>query len=121
MTARNIRAAVYTTDDGDDYIIGIDDHVFGQQTGDPGVPIVGGSLYTADPALDSDKTVKRPRGVYVTNGTRTKFVVCLTKTAPLYQGDVTTVTLLELGSATPLTWTRHKPRAERLANERKPD
>jgi hypothetical protein len=118
MAARDVQAVVYTTDENDDYVIGLSADVFAQD-GVSTNPKVGGADYTGSPALPSIPNGVRPRGVYVTNGTRTKFVVCLENTSELYTGVETAIDLLELGSATPLTWTRHKPRPERLERSRK--
>lgn len=117
MAARDVQAVVYTTDDGVDYVTGISADVFAQQ----GVslnPKVGGADYTGTPALPGMPSNLRPRGVYVTNAARVKFVVCLEKTSELYDGTETSINLLELGSAAPLTWTRHKTRGERLPTVR---
>jgi len=112
VAARDVQAVVYTDDNDKDYITGQSADVFAQGK-------TGGADYTGTPALEGLPRTLRPRGVYVVNGTRTKFVVCLEPTADLYTGVETTIDLLELGSATPLTWTRHKPRGERQQRARK--
>lgn len=112
MAARDVQAVVYTDDNGTDYVTGQSADVFAQGK-------TGGADYTGTPQLEGLPRTLRPRGVYVTNGTRTKFVVCLESTADLYTGAETTIDLLELGSATALTWTRHKPRGERQQRVRK--
>lgn len=112
MAARDVQAVVYTDDSGNSYVIGQSADVFSQGK-------TGGADYTGTPALEAIPQGLRPRGVYVVNGARTKFVVCLTADADLYTGAATSIDLLELGSATALTWTRYKPRGERLARSRK--
>lgn len=118
MVARDLQAVVYTDDSAVNWVIGLDSTVFAQAAGGGG-PKVGGADYTGTPQLEGIPSNLRPRGVYVTNATRTKFVVCLTPTAPLYTGAESQINLLELGSATPLTWTRHKPRGEKAQRNRK--
>jgi hypothetical protein len=118
MVARDLQAVVYTDDSAQNWVTGMDATVFAQTAGGGG-PKVGGSDYTGTPQHEGMPSNLRPRGVYVVNGTRTKFVVCLTNSAPLYTGAETSINLLELGSATPLTWTRHKPRAEKQQRARK--
>jgi hypothetical protein len=112
MVARDVQAVVYTDDNGHDWVTGQSADVFSQGK-------TGGADYTGSPQLEGLPRTLRPRGVYVTNGTRTKFVVCLTAAADLYTGAETTIDLLELGSATAATWTRHKPRGERQQRVRK--
>lgn len=118
MVARDLQAVIYTDESAHNYITGMDASVFAQAAG-AGGPKVGGADYTGTPQLEGMPANLKPRGVYVVNGSRTKFVVCLTNTAPLYNGTETTINLLELGSATPLTWTRHKPRGESAQRTRK--
>lgn len=112
MAARDVQAVVYTDDNNTDYITGQSADVFAQGK-------TGGADYTGTPQLEGMPSTLRPRGVYVTNGSRTKFVVCLTPDADLYTGAATTIDLLELGSATAVTWTRHKPRGERQQRARR--
>ena len=118
MVARDLQAVVYTDDSDRDWILGLSADVFAQTAGGGGQK-VGGADYTGTPQLEGIPGNLRPRGVYVVNGSRTKFVVCLEASAPLYTGVETPINLLELGSAAPLTWTRHKPRGERAQRARK--
>lgn len=118
MVARDLQAVIYTDDSTNQYIVGMDATVFAQ-TGAGAAIKVGGADYTGTPPLTGLPANLRPRGVYVTNGSRTKFVVCLEKTAPLYEGTETSIDLLELGSAAALTWTRHAPRGEKRVRARK--
>lgn len=118
MVARDLQAVVYTDDSLQQHVIGMSADVFAQAAG-AGGPKVGGADYTGTPQLGGMPRNLKPRGVYVVNGNRTKFVVCLTNNAPLYTGTESTINLLELGSASPLTWTRHKPRGEKAMRERK--
>lgn len=119
MTARNLQAVVYTADDGTNFQTWMDATVFAQ-TGTSTNVKVGGSDYDGSPVLMNLRASGlRPRGVYVLNASRRKFVVCLQKGSELYDGTETTVDLLELGSAAAVTFTRYNYRPEgtrRVAN-----
>lgn len=113
MAARDLKAVVYTDDEGNDYQTWISADVFAQN-GVSTNPKVGGADYTGSPKLGPLPAGLKVRGVYVLNGARRKFVVCLEKTSELYSGIETSIDLLELGSAAAIAWTRHRPKGEVL-------
>lgn len=113
MTIRDIKAVIYTADDGTAYQIGMDAALFGQAGGvnDP-APKVGGADYTGSPALPPIPRELVPRHVMVSNTGNKRKVVCLESTAGLFTaGGDTTVTLQLLGT-TAATYTKYKAVSE---------
>lgn len=92
--AIDIRAWVYTTDQGQDYQYGLAQYI-GAQTGAGGAPLVGGHAQTAGENLDSLPSSVKPRTVTVVNAAtgKTRQVVCFSTDAPLFAGTSTTINL----------------------------
>lgn len=92
--ANTIKAVVYTSNAGHDYVTGMDSEVFAQNNAGGTAPKVGGSAYDGTPRLDVLPRNLRPRTVQVDDGAGyTRDVVCLTNTAPLWTGAETTITV----------------------------
>jgi len=90
--ANTIQAVVYTSNAGHNYVTGLNSEVFAQQNAGGTAPKVGGADYTGTPRLDELPRNMRPRQVQVADaGGYTRYVVCLTQTAPLWTGAETTV------------------------------
>lgn len=92
--ANIIKAVVYTSNAGHDYVTGLDSEVYAQQNATTSNPKVGGSLYTGSPRLDVLPRNLRPRTVEVADTTGyTRSVVCLSQDASLWTGADTQITL----------------------------
>lgn len=109
MAVRDLKAVVYTDDDGNDWATAIDASVFAQGAG----ALVGGADYTGTPLLDPLPKGLIPRSVSVSAGTNKRKVVCLTTSATLFTGAATTVDLSQIGSAAAVTYTVYKKNRER--------
>lgn len=116
MAKRDMQTVVYTDNDGNDYAMKIDKNVFTQETATPGVKIIGGSDYTGTPRLPAMPVNLIPRHVIVSNGTDKRRVICLEKTAPLFDANhaeaTNDVSLQQLGSAN-LVYTVDRANGER--------
>lgn len=112
MVMRDLKSVIYTSDDGRQYATKIDQSVFAQED-TPGTPDVGGADYAASPALPPLPRNYVPRHAKVSAvGHGKRRVVCLTATAPLYTGVVSTIDLPVLGAAA-VTFTVYGTTAER--------
>lgn len=116
MADRDLKTVLYTDDQGVQWRTKQDAAIIAQQN-DLDAPITGAvALNAADDHEEIPRGLK-PRGVYVdAAGHKSRFVVCMTKDAPLYHvggaHDVTSVDLQQLGGAA-VTYTRSKAKRER--------
>lgn len=80
-----IVAAQYTSNAGNQFVVGLNEEVFDQETAVPGERKVGGSPALTSEALDPLPRQMRPRRVVAVNPAGiVREVICLTQTAPLY-------------------------------------
>lgn len=92
--ANDIQAVVYTDDDGNAFITGMDAEIFAQQ-GVALTPKVGGrDAVIGDALLPPMPRNLRPRRVrLVSAGLRPRYVTCLTQAADLWTGVETALTI----------------------------
>ena len=109
MAVRDLKAVIYTDDEGNDWATAISADVFAQSAG----ALVGGADYAGTPKLDPLPKGLIPRSVSVSNGGNKRRVVCLTNTGTLYTGAANTVDLAQIGSATAVTYTVYKINREK--------
>lgn len=111
--ALDIKSWVYTSRSGHQYVTGIASYV-GAQESPPGTSIVGGAAYTGTPQLDAMPQSLVPRHVVCINPTtgKRRSVVCMTETAALYAGTVTTLQLHD-GNGVTATYNAYSPQGEK--------
>lgn len=113
MAIRDLKAVVYTDDDGNQWATAIDADVFAQNDGgSPSVRLVGGSDYTGSPLLEPIPHGLIPRSVSVSAGSNKRKVVCLDPTAALLAGSASAVSLSVLGGSS-VSYTVYKKNRER--------
>lgn len=116
--ANAIVAVEYTSNAGNHYVTGLNNEVFSQETATPGEHKVGGSAATAAEALDPLPLQMKPRRVVATNPAgKTREVICLTPTAPLYETGATISLEDSDGAATTYTVTKLKQEEFRRRNK----
>lgn len=117
--AGDIRAWRYTADNGEVYQYGVAAYIAAQEN-PPGTPIIGGGPQLAGQRLHPLPKGMKPRSVRLVNpgGTKSRTVVCLTTTSPLFNGSVSTLTLHD-GDGTSATYTAYSTTGERT-RARKP-
>jgi hypothetical protein len=109
--AIDIRARVYTTDRGNDYILGSAQYMDAQNNLG-GNPLVGGAAAAEGNALDPLPRGIKPRIVYLHNSAGVKrSVVCFTPDAPLFTGTSTAINLQD-GAGVSSAFTVHGSRGE---------
>ena len=108
--ANRIVAVQYTSDAGNEFVTGLNEEVWDQETATPGEHLVGGSVALPSEPLDPLPRQMNPRRVVATNPAgNTREVICLTPAAPLYavgsqitledsDGAATTYTVVQLRS-----------------------
>lgn len=80
-----IVATQYTSNAGNQFVVGMNEEVFDQETATPGERKVGGSPALTSEALDPLPRQLKPRRVKAVNPAGlVRYVTCLTQTAPLY-------------------------------------
>lgn len=83
--ANRIIAVQYTSDAGNQFVVGMNEEVWDQETATPDEHKVGGSLALTSEALDPLPLQMRPRQVKAVNPAgKVRYVTCLTSTAPLF-------------------------------------
>src|SRR5689334_2330824 len=104
---------IYTDDQDNQYALSVQSDLWSKVDGSSN-HIIGGAVYTGSPALPSMPKGLKPRGVTVKGSTsgQHRRVICLTRTAPLYQGDVSTVDIYHQRSATAETANVISPEGE---------
>src|SRR5262245_19064359 len=117
--AGDIRAWRYTADNNTVYQYGLAAYI-GAQENPPGTAIVGGTAQQQGQRLHPIPRSLKPRNVRLVNptGTKSRTVVCMTSTAPLFVGTISTLTLHD-GDGTSATYTVYSATGERT-RARKP-
>lgn len=83
--ANRIVAVQYTSGAGNQFVTGLNEEVWDQETAVPGEHKVGGSVALPSEALDPLPHQMKPRRVVATNPAGVdREVICLTSNAPLY-------------------------------------
>lgn len=110
--AGDIKAWVYTDDEGNQYVRRVAAYLTTQLDGS-GNPIIGGAAYTGSPVLPPFPRSIKPRHVTVlAPNQKPRQVTCMTPNAPLFVGSVTSVTLHN-GDGTSYSGTRNSAEGER--------
>jgi hypothetical protein len=117
--AGDIRAWRYTADNGEVYQYGVAAYI-GAQENPPGTAVIGGTAQAQGTRLHPLPRGMKPRHVRLVNagGTKSRSVVCMTNTAPLFVGTISTLTLQD-GEGTDATYTVYSATGERT-RARKP-
>jgi len=111
--SRDIQAVVYTDDQGNEYITGIAADVFSQVGGDAAPKVGGRDAVAADASLPPMPRNLSPRTATLTApGQSPRRVVCLTKTASLFEATETTLTLPVFNDVDGALFTWHSSRGE---------
>lgn len=97
MAIRDLKAVIYTADDGTQYQTAIDSTVFAQNT--TGTRFVGGADYAGTPLLPPLPRQIVPRHVAVSAAGDKRKVVILSTDGLLWTGDETAINLPVLGAA----------------------
>jgi len=110
--AGDIRAWVYTDDEGNRYVRRVAAYL-AQQLDSNNNPIIGGSAYTGSPVLPPFPRSIKPRHVTaMAAGHKPRTVTCMTANAPLFTGAETVVTL-QTGDGVPYVAERNSAEGER--------
>jgi hypothetical protein len=92
--AEDMRAWVYTTDQGREYQVGVAAYIAAQES-PPGTPMIGGRAQLASEEFDSLPGSLKPRTVTVVNAAsgKTRQITCLSQSAPLLSATPPTIQL----------------------------
>lgn len=102
-----IVAVEYTSNAGNQYVTGINEEVWDQETATPGENKIGGSTALPNEALDPLPRQMKPRRVLAVNAAgKKREIICLTAAAPLYAVGATITLEDSDGAATVYTVTQ---------------